>query len=245
MIKMPLQTLCSRATFGLTAALILLPALGPVSRASQDYSITGKRPFSLKATVNDQANGQAEADRPSLSREDVAIIPPESQPPMSRFDLGAEEGANRGPAQPVAQPQVPQEQPASSMIEYGVDWSRWVGQLADRWYYKLTQLEEQSGLQFHTSRPCLIKFTCYPNGQVSEMLLKQTSGVPLYDQLQGQALLQCQPIQPFPQGTQRNSFTIVLGWESHPRKHGERDYKPGSFGRGFPMEIVKQWMNPR
>ncbi len=245
MIKTPIRNLNSKLSFGIAAALVLLPTLGFSADASQDYALAGKRPFSLKATVNDQVNGQGEAEKPSLSREDVAVVPPQSQPPLTRFDLGADQGVDLEPPAEVMQQQVPKEQPASSMIEYGVDWSRWVGQLADRWYYRLTQLEEQSGLQFHTSRPCLIKFTCHPNGQISEMILKQTSGVPLYDQLQGQALLQCQPIQPFPHGTQRNTFTIVLGWESHPRKHGERDYKPGSFGRGFPMEIVKQWMNPR
>jgi len=231
------------------AVLALGPITSKAALASQEYLTESRKPFSLKATINDGAGGRGGGgspqgvERPQLSRDDVAIAPPEAMPPLQRFDLGAEQANQLPPQQRI--PEAPKEQPASSMIEYGVDWSRWVSQLADHWFYNLKALEDQSGLQFHTVRPCLLKFTCYPNGQIAEITLKQTSGVPLYDQLQAQALLSCQPIHPFPQGTQRTSFTLVQGWESHPRKLGERDYKPGSFGRGFPIEVVKQWMNSR
>jgi len=242
-------------------ALLMSSAVEP-GNAAADSSLTQKKPFSLKAEFDDRPAAPAEKEGPQLSRDDVAVVPPAAQPPMARFDLGADQGfipaqqpeqiapqtqAHQGfnpPEKPQqVQQQQPQEEPTSSMIEYGVDWSKWVSQLADRWFYNLKQLEDQSGLQFHTARPCLIKFTCYSNGAIAQVSLKQTSGIQLYDQLQAQALLQCQPVAPFPHGTQRPSFTLMQGWESHPRKTGEHDYRPGSFGHGFPVEIVKQWMN--
>lgn len=229
------------------SVVVSMTAAGSLNAsAAQEFPSDDKKPFSLRAEITDQNDSSNNNNRPQLSREDVAIAPPAAQPPIKPFDLGATDGLTL-PEQPQVmqprQPEPPRERPASSMIEYGVDWSRWVSVLADRWFYNLKRLEDQSGLQFHTQRPCLIKFTCYPNGAIADIVLKQSSGVPVYDQLQAQALLQCQPVQPFPQGTQRTSFTLVQGWESHPRRHGEQDYRPGSFGQGFPVEIVKQWMN--
>jgi hypothetical protein len=240
-----LHTQVSRLqSIGLATIFVLLGTGVQPGCASQDFQPGARKPFSLQAEVDDQIAPPSQEQRPQLSRQDVAVVPPQAQPPMARFDIGADQGVTL-PEQPqrAQTPSPPQERPASSMLEYGVDWSRWVSALADRWYFNLKNLEDRSGLQFHTVRPCLIKFTCYPNGAIAEMTLKQSSGVPMYDQLQAQALLQCQPVAPFPQGTQRTNFTLVQGWESHPRKHGESDYRPGSFGRGFPVEVVKQWMN--
>ncbi len=228
------------ALLGLAAAFLLSPWATAPGQAAQDFLTPQKQPFHLRAAVDDRAAGPQNEERPQLSREDVALIPPQSQPPLSRFDLGAGEGVNLAPPQ-----RAQQEEPQSSLNEYGVDWSRWVGELNDRWYLNLKNLEDQSGYQFHTVRPALIKFTCYPNGQIGDISLKQSSGVDLYDRMQVEALLQVTPLPPFPRGTQRTSFTLMQGWESHPRKRGEQDYRPGGFARGIPMEIVRQWFSTR
>lgn len=223
----------------LTAAIVLTFAWCQPGFTFQGYADDPKQQFQLKAVQDDkQSESNSDDKRPELSRQDMAVNPP-GLTAMPQFNLKAESGITLNQSKPE-QGRPDEEQ--SSMNEYGVDWSRWVGELADRWFFNLKKLEEQSGLQFHTAQACLIKFTCYPNGQISDISLKQSSGIPLYDRLQAQALLQTVPVSPFPPGTQRNSFTLVQGWESHPRKHGEHDYRPGSYGKGFPMEIVKQWI---
>src|SRR5207248_1593152 len=107
----------------------------------------------------------------------------------------------------------------------GVDWSKWVSQMADRWFFALKRLEDQSGYQFHTVRPALIHFTAHPDGHIDNVSLQQTSGVDMYDRLQMQALTMCQPAPPFPTGTRRDSFTLLQGWESHPKQVGEEDFR--------------------
>jgi hypothetical protein len=63
--------------------------------------------------------------------------------------------------------------------------------------------------------------------------------------MQIQALANILPLHRFPKGTRRTSFTLVQGWESHPRRPGEEDFKPGSFGKDTPMEVVQQWVKWR
>lgn len=126
--------------------------------------------------------------------------------------------------------------------EYNVDWSSWISKFADRWYFVLKQYEMAQNAQFVTVRPALFQFTCYTNGTVANVVLKQSSGNVAYDRLQVIALMQAMPAPPFPVGTHRQSITLVQGWESHVRKPGENDFTPGSFGRGFPMEKVKEWV---
>ncbi len=127
--------------------------------------------------------------------------------------------------------------------EYNVDWAAWIAKMADRWYFVLKRYEDVSGIHFVTVRPALIQFTCYSNGAMNNVLLKQSSGNPAYDRLQMIALMQAVPVPQFPFGTKRQSITLVQGWESHVRQAGESEYIPGSFGRGFPMEKVKEWVN--
>jgi hypothetical protein len=124
---------------------------------------------------------------------------------------------------------------------YSVDWSQWVTQLADRWFFNLKRLETMTGRDFHSPRAAQIRFTCYPDGTIGNISLEQSSGVPTYDQLQIQALVQTMPVHPFPHGTLRKSVTLVQGWEAHPRRPGESDFQPGSFGQGFPQEKVNRW----
>jgi hypothetical protein len=131
------------------------------------------------------------------------------------------------------------------MREYNVDWSSWLAKVADRWYFMLQLCEQATGSTFVTIRPALIQFTCYSNGTIGNVMLKQSSGSPVYDRVQMVALMQSMPVPPFPYGTHRQTITLVQGWESHYRRPGESDYIPGSFGKGFPMEKVKEWVRLR
>jgi hypothetical protein len=129
------------------------------------------------------------------------------------------------------------------MREYNVDWAAWIAKMADRWYFVLKGYEDLAHVHFVTVRPALIQFTCYSNGALGNIMLKQSSGNPAYDRLQMIALMQAVPVPQFPYGTKRQSITLVQGWESHVRQAGESEYEPGSFGRGFPMEKVREWVN--
>ncbi len=175
------------------------------------------------------------------------------RPQLSRSDLDLEGQAATAapPAQiSLAQPlnagisalEAPQlaAQTQQQMREYDIDWSKWIGTFADRWYFALRRMEEASGMQFYTLRPAQIHFTCLANGQIGNVYLKQSSGVPAYDRLQMIALSQV-AVPPFPRGTRHTSVTLVQGWESHQKRPGESDYIPGSFGRGFPKENVREW----
>lgn len=135
--------------------------------------------------------------------------------------------------------------PGSFMQEYNVNWSHWVSAQADRWFYILRSAESGLGIRFDCPRAALIQFTCYADGSIGNIVLKQSSGVPAYDRLQVEALMATQPLAPFPPGTVRKHITLVQGWESHRKKPGERDFQPGSFGRDFPAEVVRQWSRAR
>ena len=126
--------------------------------------------------------------------------------------------------------------------EYNVDWATWLAKVADRWFFILDQYERASGTHYVTLQPALFRFTCYNNGQIANITMKQSSGNVAYDRLQMVALVQSMPVPPFPLGTRRQTITLVQGWESHVRQSGESDYIPGSFGKGFPMEKVTEWV---
>ena len=255
----------------LSLVLILLTGATPAALSAQESAFNSK-PFQLKATVDempqlsrdgldrgltrDSSRGRtgSAGDNPleavplTGSVEELGEFPGgNSVPPSPRQEFQAAPPANNGGGGQMADPPKQQQadEPNGSMMEYGVDWATWVSKLADRWFFALKKLEDQSGLQFHTVRPALIHFTCYPDGQIGNVYLKQSCGIPLYDQLQVQALAQIMPVHKFPKGTKRDHFTLVQGWEAHPRQAGEEDFKPGSFGHDTPMEVVKQWMNLR
>jgi hypothetical protein len=233
----------------LSAALIILVL--PTAGLGQELSLAepAKPTFNLNARIDDNAQ---------LSREDLSL--PGSQSPArdQPFTGSPGEGSealpmpdmNAGPSRVqtnfplnAQQEDVVNSQPDNLMTEYGVDWSAWISKLTDRWFFVLKRMEDHSGLIFHTQGPAQIQFTAYPNGQLGGISLKKTSGVEMYDRMQVESLIRSTPAPPFPQGTKRTSFSLVLGWESHPRKPGEQDFVPGSFGRGFPMERVKEWVN--
>jgi hypothetical protein len=126
-----------------------------------------------------------------------------------------------------------------SRSETGVDWSAWISTLADRWYQNLKNLEFRAGRSFNTVRPALVKFTCHRNGMIGGIVLKQSSGNPKYDTMEIEALKRTMPLPPFPEGSKRVSYTLLQGWEAHPRKPGDKDYEMGTAGKDFPIERVK------
>jgi hypothetical protein len=199
------------------------------SKASADDT---KELYKLKAMTTNQSR----LSRTELDPSALGALAPQQSPPKMAFAAAAQPS-------PVALPaDNPEPVDKSYLQEYAVDWSGWIARLADRWYYVLRINEEAFGSAFVTERPALIQFTCYSNGQIGNLFLKQTSGDPAYDRLQMVALMQAAPLPAFPQGTHRQSITLVQGWESHVKQAGEQDFIPGSFGKGFPMEKVKQWI---
>ncbi len=256
----------------LSLVLILLTGLTPAALSAQESAIKGK-PFQLKAIMDEMPQLSRDGldrgpcrdstkGRDATAGEDpIAAVPLTGSveelgefpggaavPPSPKQDYEASPPANNGrdgQTPDTTSQQQQADEPNGSMLEYGVDWATWVSKLADKWFFALKKLEDQSGLQFHTVRPALVHFTVFANGQISNVYLKQSCGIPLYDQLQVQALAQIMPIHKFPKGTKRDHFTLVQGWEAHPRRPGEEDFRPGSFGHDTPMEVVKQWMNLR
>lgn len=248
------------ATSSLPAVLAMVLGLSCAAPAfCQDLAFSQSPKFKLKATVE---------DRPQLSRSDMSagapgdLSTPDKGPaqdaldmPEVSFNTPAVAPSNPGfslnalqedqiPPAVIPQTQTaPPKQPDGVMSEYGVDWNKWIGQVADRWFVVLQKMEAATGMNFHTTGPALISFTSYPDGHIDNVQLKQSSGIPFYDNLQMQALLNSQPVPPFPRGTKRTSFTLVQGWESHPRKPGENDYQVGSFRGNIPLERIKQWIN--
>lgn len=129
---------------------------------------------------------------------------------------------------------------AVSTAEMGVDWTSWANALADRWFQNLKNMEIRSGRYFRTTRPALIKYTCHRNGLISGIVLYRSCGEPKYDTMQIESLKRVTPLPPFPEGSKRVTYTLLQGWEAHPRKPGETDFQPGSFGKNIPIERVKQ-----
>ena len=185
---------------------------------------------------------------PTLSRDEVdpkAIVAGPEPAPLGQKPAPTQQAHLTLPAVPGLDGAKPQPEPAAPdnnyLSEYNVDWSGWIGAHADRWYYTLKATEEMLGLRFATVRPAMIKYTCYADGSIGNLVLKQSSGVPAYDRLQLETLMATMPTMPFPHGTHRSSITLCQGWESHPRQPGENDFLPGTFGRDFPKERVSQW----
>ncbi|MBY0550707.1 MAG: TonB C-terminal domain-containing protein [Candidatus Obscuribacterales bacterium] len=131
---------------------------------------------------------------------------------------------------------------SGNLEDYSVNWSPWMRVLADRWFGNLQCAEHASGYRFHTLRPAMIQFTCYADGQIGNVALKQSSGIAYYDRLQMATLLASAPLPPFPPGTERKSLTLVQGWESHRKEAGEREFEPTAFAARFPQEKVSRWV---
>ena len=237
-----------------TAALIFAIMMGCASGApgsAQQAETSQTRKFELSVTaVGKSQLSRAEVDPMAIGMGSLASRTPQVSPvPIDNSNLGAP--INRAPqgmvpmSSPLAGKVQQDDTPGAFMHEYNVDWSTWVSSLADRWFYVLRNCEHGFGVQFMTPRPALIQFTCYADGTIGNVFLKQSSGVPIYDQLQMTTLMQVVPNAPFPQGTKRTSITLIQGWESHQKRTGESDFQPGSFGKDFPAERVRQWVAGR
>ena len=211
--------------------LVLMIASASIVSTQTVASADDAQPrFQLRAQVSDKFKmSRAELDSSALD----ALTPSKAQ----KMALATP------PTNPLPVPKKDSEPVDNSYLqEFSVDWSSWVAGLADRWFYVLRAYEDSNGMQFVTSGPALIQFTCYSNGQIGNVSIKQSSGNAVYDQLQMVALMQATPLAPFPKGTKRTSITLLQGWESHLKQPGDHDFIPGSFGQGFPMEKVKQWI---
>lgn len=222
--EQPQQTAPAPKKFQLEASMMAKPQL---SRSEIDPSAMGSTSMPPRAAV---------APVPPS-----ATAPPDGNAAGRLAALAAQARFAALQAQAQTQSVSEDDRPGAFMKEYNVDWSRWVGIVADRWFYVLRSAEYGMGVQFRTERPALIQFTCYADGSIGNIALKQSSGVPAYDRLQIAALLHAMPTPPFPPGTHRKSITLIQGWESHLRQPGEDDFQPGSFGKDFPLERVRKW----
>lgn len=202
-----------------------------------------KAPLTKQAATSEAPLLEPQVSSPTAVATAMPPLPQAMQPD------GAFNAPQAGAGQGGGYPQAPQSAPNSavplqtgaSVVEYGVDWSRWMSEVADRWYFQLRRLEAQSPYEFYTDGPAQIEFTCYSNGQIGNVILRRSCGVPVYDQMQIEALLSSRPLPLFPRGTQRTSYTLCQGWEAHARHTGETDFQPGSFGKNTPMETVQRW----
>lgn len=225
----------------LTATLICACPVG----AQNDNS--GARLFHLNATKEEAPSLTRDPQEMQLTHlgapnapnlDDVGSLEPLSKatPPKTDRPVALNPGT---PA-----PAKASTEPRSYLDEYNVDWSGWISAVSSRWFYNLRVMESGANIRFVTDRPALIQFTCYADGRLSNIALRQSSGVDVYDRLQMLALSQVAPLPPFPAGTQCRSITLVQGWESHIKRPGESGFDPVRFGRGFPMEKVRQWVRP-
>lgn len=229
---------------GLLSLLVLGICLSPSSLA-QEASIPQSSPvpkFSLKvshderAVLGKESQPQAPQFGPGPILPQAAALPAGmALPPALRQQL---EAAKMRAMQ--AMPAAP-DKPNSYLEEYNVSWQPWVAALASAWYSNLRFHEESYGIEFHTARPALIQFTCYADGHIGNVALRQSSGIPVYDQLQIAALMQTAPLAPFPRGTAKSSITLIQGWESHRKRPGESDFQPFNFAGHYPQEKVTRW----
>ncbi len=193
---------------------------------AQVVTATSGESFHLEADFNNHSQLSRDGLRSGIHNDQSSVdalpLPNLQQAPMLPMQAGTQvAGAGGKP------------------IEYGVDWSHWISQLADHWYTNLKKLENRSGYEFTTNGPASIQFTCYPNGQIDGIQLQRSCGVNLYDKMQMEALMHIRPLPPFPPGSKRTYLTLTEGWESHMRRSGEQDFQPGSYGRSFPVEWVR------
>lgn len=143
----------------------------------------------------------------------------------------------------IPPPAASEDRPNSYMEEYQVSWSPWIQNLANRWHRVLKDSEELLGVEFQTARPALIQFTCYADGRIGNVVLRQSSGVPVYDKMQVLSLMEVAPLEPFPQGTQKRSITLIQGWESHLKQPGEQEFNTRAFANRYPLEKVNRWIS--
>lgn len=242
-----------RRIFVFLATIIFVAGAAPCQAENTPPDATSNKRFELSAMMNAKPQlSRTEVDPGAVGMGSYPMSQPQQQQPSPQQyqQMQQQGGINQLAAMAMqtrnagvqTQAEPPQDDtPGAFLNEYNIDWSRWVGVVADRWFYVLRNSEYALGVQFVTARPALIQFTCYADGSIGNIMLKQTSGVAAYDRLQVASLMRAVPTPPFPPGTKRRSITLVQGWESHPRRNGESDFQPGSFGKDFPLERVRKW----
>ncbi len=240
-----------KAYMGALAFLLLLSSNAAFAQEGNFASRSQTPKFSLSASMQDTLLKQAGAQNPGGA--DVMAPIPVNLPPSSRIAAlpGVPAGMRNIPApkpilpQATMRPQngtVDDDRPNSYLEEYNVNWSPWVAHLASHWHEILRGCEEVLAMQFHTARPALIQFTCYADGHIGNVILRQSSGIPVYDRLQIASLMEVRPL-PFPPGTVRKSVTLIQGWESHVKQPGEADFQPWNFANRYPQERVSKWVS--
>ena len=147
------------------------------------------------------------------------------------------------PAMMVPAPPAMDDRPNSYLEEYQVNWSPWISNLANRWHGILKDSETLIGVEFHTTRAALIQFTCYADGRIGNVFLRQSSGIPVYDRMQILSLMECGPLEPFPPGTQKSQITLIQGWESHRKRPGEQEFNTRAFAERYSQEKVSKWVS--
>lgn len=198
----------------------------------------GPQTFSLSA-VHQETVGLSKEDANPVT---VGMVPASLNPGISQTNaMAATQPLQRPRAETLPGQALEEDRPNSYIEEYQVDWAPWVAKLATRWHRNLRLTEELFGLQFQTPQPALIQFTCYADGHIGNLILKQSSGIVAYDKIQIAALAHTQPLPAFPKGTQRRSVTLVQGWESHCKRPGEEEFVPWNFATKYPKEIVSRW----
>lgn len=215
-----------------------LPALAQNDAATPNAKMLQAQISHSDAMSRDELKGGASSEQISLA---LPLTPITAPMPATNLQAGAQNGTFN------LQQNALQSDMATDVrkVEYNVDWATWLAKVADRWFFILDQYERASGQHYVTLQPALFRFTCFNTGQIANITMKQSSGNVAYDRLQMVALIQSMPVPQFPMGTRRQTITLVQGWESHVRQQGESDYIPGSFGKGFPMEKVTQWVKVR
>lgn len=213
------------------AAFVLSGSRLGVSAQEANFNHRSPIPkFSLSASVQDTI-----LSRDSGSLQNPGILTSLAPQPVPLPALPQRTALQKLP--PV---QADDDRPNSYLEEYNVSWSPWVTHLASKWHQILRGCEEVMGVEFHTPRPALIQFTCYADGHIGNVVLRQSSGIPVYDRLQVASLMEVKPL-PFPPGTARKSVTLIQGWESHVKRPGEQDFQPWNFASQFPQERVSRW----
>ncbi len=247
------NTTNQKKLFARLSVVIIALMLSTMGAFAQESVLrTAPSAFSLSAVKEDRNQTKTAFQCPSP-------LPMQTVPPEPLFQRPSPQASHvnnaappvfRGPATPVA-PSSPQNLPpqqttgsqkTGGIEDYSVNWSPWMGVLAHRWFGNLQYAEDASGLRFHTLRPALIQFTCYADGHIGNIVLKQSSGIAYYDRLQVATLLAAVPLPPFPPGSERKSLTLVQGWESHRKEPGDREFEPAAFASRFPQEKVSRWV---
>lgn len=232
-------------------AFAFLLLLIPGAAYAQEGNLARRTPparFSLSASMQDTILKQGGSQDPAA---DLLVPVPVNLPPGSRIANLPGTGMK---GIPTPKPILPQgnlkplsaspddDRPNSFQEEYNVSWAPWMAHLSSNWHEILKGCEEVLAMQFHTVRPALIQFTCYADGHIGNVILRQSSGIPVYDRLQIASLMEVRLL-PFPQGTVRKSVTLIQGWESHTKQPGEQDFQPWNFANRFPQEKVSKWVS--